>query len=155
MRPLNEAQERIEEALKRFQELANEPFAWGENDCCLAVADVIAAAHGRDPMAAFRGRYGSAFGAKRAIAREGFSDLAEAVEAAALFHGMVEAEPDAFEAGDFALGLAPLAGGGVMPVFSHDGWWHGRTHDGIVALAANGVARVWVFALAPEELPWR
>lgn len=35
------------------------PFAYGENDCCLFVADAIEAMIGRDLAAAFRGRYAS------------------------------------------------------------------------------------------------
>lgn len=45
------------------------PFCWGENDCCLFVADVCLAACGKDPAADYRGRYRTELGAKRALAK--------------------------------------------------------------------------------------
>jgi hypothetical protein len=52
------------------------PFVWGENDCCLFVADAIEAMTGADPAAPVRG-YDSALGAHRLI--EGAGGLRELV----------------------------------------------------------------------------
>ncbi|HEV7323524.1 MAG TPA: hypothetical protein VGN91_00510 [Bosea sp. (in: a-proteobacteria)] len=47
------------------------PFAWGERDCCLWVADWIKAESGRDPGAALRGYYGSSGACLRLLRRGG------------------------------------------------------------------------------------
>ncbi|MDX7735884.1 DUF6950 family protein [Aeromonas caviae] len=52
-----------------IQAASGRPFAWGENDCCLFVADVCLAACGKDPAADYRGRYRTELGAKRALAK--------------------------------------------------------------------------------------
>jgi len=52
-----------------IQAASGRPFSWGENDCCLFVADVCLAACDKDPAAAYRGRYRTEQGAKRALAK--------------------------------------------------------------------------------------
>jgi len=52
-----------------IQAASGRPFCWGENDCCLFVADVCLAACDKDPAAAYRGRYRTEIGAKRALAK--------------------------------------------------------------------------------------
>lgn len=47
------------------------PFVWGAADCCLWPADWIMARLGIDPARPLRGRYGTAYGAYRHIARLG------------------------------------------------------------------------------------
>jgi len=47
------------------------PFAWVGNDCCTFAAAAVLAMTGSDPMAALRGRYSTAVGAKRLITRAG------------------------------------------------------------------------------------
>lgn len=54
-------------------------FAWGRSDCLTLVADVALALTGNDPLAAFRGRYTSARGAKRLMTGAGFAGLSEAM----------------------------------------------------------------------------
>lgn len=64
------------ERLARFVEARrSRPFRWGENDCALFAADWVREATGRDPAAAFRGRYATAAGAVRALKRYGAGDL--------------------------------------------------------------------------------
>lgn len=46
------------------------PFVWGELDCCLFVADCCVAACGIDPAAVYRGRYTTARGSQRVLAKE-------------------------------------------------------------------------------------
>lgn len=57
------------------------PFVWGEFDCCLFVADIIAAMTGVDVAADFRGRYSTATGALRLVKKSGgdLDGLAETV----------------------------------------------------------------------------
>lgn len=56
-------------------------FAWGEHDCCLFAADVVRAITGRDPAAAFRGRYRTRRGAQLALKRYGRGTLLATVTA--------------------------------------------------------------------------
>ena len=46
------------------------PFSWGQNDCCLFVADAVRALHGVDFAASLRG-YTTRFGAARRLAKAG------------------------------------------------------------------------------------
>lgn len=56
--------------LTRFlEERRDMPFAWGENDCALHVADWVLRMTGEDPGADYRGRYRSAAGAARVMRR--------------------------------------------------------------------------------------
>lgn len=48
----------------------NAPFKWGENDCCLFVADAVKALHGIDYAKELRG-YTTRFGAARRIYKAG------------------------------------------------------------------------------------
>lgn len=54
-------------------------YAWGENDCALCAADLVAAQTGQDFGAPFRGRYSDEAGARRVLAALGHADLAELV----------------------------------------------------------------------------
>lgn len=47
------------------------PFRWGTSDCCLFPSDWIRERTGIDAAAPLRGRYGTAFGAFRHIAKRG------------------------------------------------------------------------------------
>ena len=49
-------------------------FRWGHMDCCLFVADVLNAQHGKDFAAPFRGTYDTEFGAARIVAKHGGLD---------------------------------------------------------------------------------
>ncbi|WKB52317.1 DUF6950 family protein [Eleftheria terrae] len=48
-----------------------QPFAWGQHDCALWVADAVHALTGQDPAAELRGRYHSALQAARLVAERG------------------------------------------------------------------------------------
>ena len=50
---------------------AADPWRWGVNDCALWSASYVAAATGRDPAAALRGTYGSAFACRQVLLRSG------------------------------------------------------------------------------------
>lgn len=62
----------LEDRLSAFlDEAAGWSHAWGEHDSMLLIADWMVRATGRDPAAAWRGRYRTALGARRIIKREG------------------------------------------------------------------------------------
>lgn len=60
--------EQLAAALDAVRDL---PFVWGERDCCLWTADVVRVLTGVDFAASWRGRYRSASGAWRRLARAG------------------------------------------------------------------------------------
>lgn len=65
-------------ALTKFNIAAlQKPFAWGVNDCCLYVADVIKAMTGEDLAEDFRGKYGNEIEAMRFLAGLGYRDVEE------------------------------------------------------------------------------
>lgn len=74
-----------------------QPFAWGERDCALFAADCVKAMTGLDLGFGFRGAYGDAAGAMKAIRRAGFDDLPAVV--ASFFE---EIHPVRAGAGDIA-----------------------------------------------------
>lgn len=55
----------------------NQPFQWGENDCCLFAADAIIAMGGEDVAEDVRGRYKTAIGARRIMRNLGANDVVE------------------------------------------------------------------------------
>ncbi|WP_429152115.1 DUF6950 family protein [Aeromonas hydrophila] len=63
-----------------IQAASERPFCWGENDCCLFVADVCLAACDKDPAAEYRGRYRTEIGAKRVLAKT-HGDIPAALDA--------------------------------------------------------------------------
>jgi len=50
-------------------------FAWGINDCCLFAANAVKAIRGDDPAKAFRNKYRSEQGAKKALIKYGSGSL--------------------------------------------------------------------------------
>jgi 2-polyprenyl-6-methoxyphenol hydroxylase-like FAD-dependent oxidoreductase len=77
------------------------PFAWGENDCALFMADAVAAVTGEDPAAAFRG-YASEEEAEAILGADGL----EGVVARALAEfGCGDCPPGLAQRGDVALAL--------------------------------------------------
>lgn len=136
---------KLSAALARFAERVHEPRAYGVNDCCIAVADVLEAAHGHDLMALYGRRYRSQRGFLRIIRKHGCRMVRDAVEHAAIEAGWRELAlhaPEDDDGGfvaempqDFDLGL--VYGGSddavhVVPAFFHGGVWRGLTQDGAV-----------------------
>lgn len=116
---------------------AREPFAWGQADCALFMADWVRAARGLDPAAPLRGRYRSRRGAARHIRRlGGMEAMGRALAARA---GLAEtASP---QPGDIGLVLDPVAG----PLFAV------RTAIGWAAKSPRGIALVAI----PVIVAWR
>ena len=66
--------------IQTIQAASERPFCWGENDCCLFVADVCLAACDKDPASEYRGRYRTEIGAKRVLAKT-HGDIPAALDA--------------------------------------------------------------------------
>ena len=64
-----------------LQSRRDQPFVWGENDCCLFVADGIKVFTGIDHASEFRGQYSSELGAAKALKRLGAGDLTSTLTA--------------------------------------------------------------------------
>jgi hypothetical protein len=64
--------------LAAVEEARSKPFAWGRHDCCTFAADCVLAMTGADLMEPFRGRYTSARGAVKVVAKAGHAALADA-----------------------------------------------------------------------------
>lgn len=56
-------------------------FEWGRTDCALFVSDGVLAMTGADIAAAYRGRYSTALGSARALAKFGAGTLAASFDA--------------------------------------------------------------------------
>jgi hypothetical protein len=78
------------------------PFAWGSQDCCLFASDVIKSITGIDPAESLRGKYTTAAGAKRVIARHGKS-VEKLAEKFCAKHGWAEVPVVRASRGDLVL----------------------------------------------------
>lgn len=141
----------VRAALTRFEERVNEPRTYGVNDCCVAVADVLQTATGRDPMARFRNRYRTARGYLRVMRAEGCKTVEEALALGAADAGFEVCDPDnPTGPADFDMGLVLLIPYGLViengqvgatPAFFHSGYWHAMTPDG--ATHRREAVRAW------------
>lgn len=75
-------------------------FAWGSNDCCLFVGDVLKAMTGLDPAKAFRGRYTTARGAYKELKSRGFSDVNDLANKMATILGFKKVDINFARTGD-------------------------------------------------------
>ncbi|MGY2052965.1 DUF6950 family protein [Methylobacterium sp. JK268] len=119
--------------------MAAEPFAWGATDCGCMMGLWCVARAGIDPAAPLRGRYSTARGARRAIARlGGFVAAGRTLMGAAGF-----AETGAPRAGDAGLVEHPIVG----PAFAvHVGiGWAVKSERGL-ALGDWPVLVAWAVA---------
>lgn len=120
--------------LDAFLEAAlGEAFIWGASDCVLFPADWVLRRTGRDPAAAYRGRYRTAIGAERIIrVARGLEPLSAAGLAAA---GWVASKsPRRGQVGLLAAvsetthGVRPSLVGGIC---LGSGWWASRSACGV------------------------
>lgn len=66
---------------RAIDERANRPHVWGQNDCALYAADLIAAVTGEDIGAQYRGRYSDEAGAGALLKEIGVDGLAGLADA--------------------------------------------------------------------------
>jgi len=119
--------------LDLFWDCCEGPIAYGVNDCCMVVADVVVASGRSDLMAGYRGRYATARGFVRAFRRGGHEALPDACEAAFAEHGGQVQAPADF---DVAVVQYPHAGKIVAsPAFFYGGFWHLRSEAGGMVLS--------------------
>jgi len=123
-----------------FWDRCEGPIIFGVNDCCMVVADVIAAAGGPDLMEPHRGHYRTRLGFVRAFRKAGHSSLADAVSAAFAARGRQVDEPR-----DFDVAVVAYLDNGervTSPSFFHSGFWCLRTERG--AMCSEGAPdRIW------------
>ncbi len=115
------------------------PFGPGRCDCVLFACDWVAAATGVDPAAPWRGRYATARGAARIIARAG--GLA-ALVAGGMARAGIPATDD------------PLTGDIAMIRAGNDDLMAIRTPLGWAVKTAAGVACVMAAPIAAWSVPW-
>lgn len=126
-------------AMEIFASRVSQPLQWGENDCCLALADTVAPVWGFDPVERFRGRYNSRTGFLRLLKKEDCQSLEELTVKLATEIGArpFEAEtPENFDLGFVyagnPAGQALVING--LPAFFYQGLWVGITVNGMIGL---------------------
>jgi hypothetical protein len=109
--------------------IAEQPWRWGESDCCTFACDVFREVYGIDPMSYVRGTYDSAASAARLIQSRGGMDLN--VRKTLRDAGLVPCEPR-----EGALGVVTDSGGvKVAAICAGPGVWLVRTANGISSRA--------------------
>lgn len=115
-----------------FWDRCEGPIVYGRNDCCMVLADVIAAAGGPDMMASYRGRYSTRLGFVRAFRKAGHMALDKAVTAEFERCGVSVTEPRDFDV--VMAGYRSLGAMVASPAFFHSGFWLVRSDLGGVAM---------------------
>lgn len=119
------------------------PIAFGVNDCCMTVADVLVAGGKADLMAGYRGRYRSRRGFALVFRRAGHRDLAAAVAASFSAHGrrvQCAARLDVALIGHFdAVTQSEI----VSPAFFDGGFWFARSDAGALVVKDAGAFDIW------------
>lgn len=118
------------------------PWVWGAADCCTSACDVFAELWGVDAMALLRGRYRTAGGAARQIARlGGWLEMCEGLAEAA---GLIASDGSPGDLGlsraNTSVGAGALGGQCLMICISA-GAWAGKTENGF-AMRAD-VEKAW------------
>jgi len=119
------------------------PWQWGRMDCCFFAGDWVAAKAGRDPLAPYRGRYGTASQALRIIRQEGGLE-------AMWLAGMARCDFERVETpehGDIAVMELPEGQGGMAVakasvVIRHGAFWVARGLDCIAGID-RPVQAIW------------
>lgn len=124
----------------------NDPFVWGENDCCLMAANAIASFTGSDLGAEFRGKYAdraSAFDLIRRIT--GGNSVADAAAYCAAKYGLAEYERPRFaQRGDLVVANAASDDGTEISCVVHlNGHIVSVGERGLIRLPISAVKRAW------------
>ena len=112
----------------------DQPFAWGERDCCLWAADAVQAVTGVDPATGLRGTYATAYGAARVLHEQG--GLAALCER----HLGAEILPAQAQVGDVGLVDEGPSGALVVCLGLH---WMGQRERGLGPVMTDKVLRAW------------
>ena len=84
-----------------LREASAAPFAWGEWDCCMTLANWVRSVRGPDPADHLRGTYSDDAGWRKIVADQG--GLIRVVEAVARRADMLRIHPDFAQPGDVAV----------------------------------------------------
>lgn len=127
-------------ALDLFWSRCEGQIVYGQNDCCMVVADVIAAAGGPDLMTSYRGRYSTRLGFIRAFRKFGHASLDDAVMAEFSRHGHLVSAPQDFDVAvvSYADGVKRL----TSPAFFHSDFWCLRSERGMLA-SKGSPDKIW------------
>ena len=127
---------------KAFEAADAAPFAWGTNDCCLMVCDVILAMTGVDLGAGFRGKYATKEEADALIAFAtdggGVEELAEQICAA---NDMPEVEVNFAQRGDIV--LHDTSEGPCLGIIDREGGYYLSKKHGLLFLGRGNIRRAW------------
>lgn len=85
-----------------LRQLDGAPWEWGRSDCAMVAAGAVEAVTGVDLTASWRGRYGSALEARRAIRGKAVC-WGELANQAFALHGWPEIDPRGSRVGDVGL----------------------------------------------------
>ena len=98
---LRRAQDWPERLAGLIEQRREQPFVWGEHDCCTLAADAVLMLTGVDPIARLRGTYASEAEAEALLnAHDGMEAMVASLSAAA---GLGDCHPGFVQRGDVAL----------------------------------------------------
>lgn len=140
----------LSEALDReVDRWCKEPMVWGQDDCALAVANVIRDALGYDPAAPWRTGYRDQDGADAALGAMG---LGHALRAVARVHGWTRITPARALTGD--VGVILQGRRPCVVICRAQGWFMGRSETGASLIPAeNKVSPCMSVRIAWSVLP--
>jgi hypothetical protein len=118
-------------------------IVFGRNDCCLTVADVLAAEGRVDLMTPYRGRYKTRRGFARLIARTGHRSLADAVAASFSAHGHRVDVPARLDVALVKFFDAVTQSEVVSPAIFDAGFWFMRSDSGALVVKDPGGLVAW------------
>ena len=126
---------------------------WGVDDCALWAADIVKDALGYDPVAAYRGRYHSRFGALRYISANG--GMQGLLQGAARRHGWKRIDPRWAKPGDVGLVWTITEGAAVQAtaICRARDWFVARNERGFTTVQAENVPIAWSVLNDAEQPP--
>jgi hypothetical protein len=131
--------EALETEIIRAMSAAGEhPMQWGKDDCALWCANILRPITGYDAAADFRGHYGTARGARRALGKGG---LPAALKRAARRHKWIRVPASCAQTGD--IGLILTEHGAATVICRARGWFVGRDQRGYMGVPAHMVRVAW------------
>lgn len=121
---------------------SDQPFVWGENDCCLFAANAVILLHGIDYAESFRGQYDSEETAATALATIGSGSLLQTMRDIMTANNIAEVETPYAQRGDLvymaiddqpALGIVDMSARFII----------GMNQAGLVTLPIERASVIW------------
>lgn len=126
-----------------FWRMAEGGIVFGRNDCCMTVADVLAAEGRVDLMAPYRGRYTTRRGFARLIARSGHRTLVDMMAAALDVHARRVDVPARLDVALLKHFDAMTQVEIVSPAIFDAGFWFVRSDSGALVVKDPGDVPTW------------